>query len=403
LRRERLALFPPRAPRAHRRGRQPPAPWHRRAIDLFPHSAYVSAASNQPERGARLPISAAESISPAFERAKQMLFRPFRFGLWARLALVGFLAGEMSSGGCNFSSPFPGQTGGSSPSLGTGLPPLIANHIAMIAVLAGIAVVLAIGLSVIFLYVFSVMRFILFDSVVTGECHVRKNWVQRRPQGRRLFRWQVLFMLITWAAILVVVGVPLGIAWAAGWFHNPGTHVIPLVVSGVVLFFVFLALVLVSAIVQVLTKDFVVPQMALEEVSTMEAWRRLWPLLKADKGGYAGYLGMKIVLTMAAGIIFGIITLIAMIVALIPVGGVGVVAVLAGKAAGLTWNFYTIALIVIAACIALVAMLFLAALISVPTIVFFPAYSIYFFAARYEPLAALLWPSAADATSTHTP
>jgi hypothetical protein len=32
------------------------------------------------------------------------------------------------------------------------------------------------------------------------------------------------------------------------------------------------------------------------------------------------------------------------------------------------------------------------ALISVPTIVFFPAYSIYFFASRYPPLDALLHP-----------
>jgi hypothetical protein len=31
-------------------------------------------------------------------------------------------------------------------------------------------------------------------------------------------------------------------------------------------------------------------------------------------------------------------------------------------------------------------------LISVPVIVFFPAYSIYFFAQRYPPLASLLWP-----------
>jgi hypothetical protein len=339
-----------------------------------------------------VPISASDSISPAYQRAKQQLFHPFRFGQWARLAFVGFLAGEMSSGGCNFSYPSSSHPSGSSPTLGTGLPPQITDHIAMIAVLAGIAVLFAIGLGVIFLYVNSVMRFILFDSVVTGECHVRKNWVRRRPHGRRLFRWQFLLMLITWAAILVVVGVPVAIAWAAGWFHNPGQHILPLVLSGILLFFVFLALIVVLALIQVMTKDFVVPQMALEEIGAMEAWRRLWPLLKAEKGGYAGYLGMKIILSIAAGIVFGIITIVVFLVVLIPVGGLGVLAVLAGKAAGLTWNFYTIALAVIAACLALAVIVFLAALISVPVIVFFPAYSIYFFAARYAPLSDLLWP-----------
>ena len=40
----------------------------------------------------------------------------------------------------------------------------------------------------------------------------------------------------------------------------------------------------------------------------------------------------------------------------------------------------------------LAVLLYVIALISVPAIVFFPAYSIYFFASRYLPLDALLHP-----------
>jgi hypothetical protein len=132
--------------------------------------------------------------------------------------------------------------------------------------------------------------------------------------------------------------------------------------------------------------------MALEEISALEGWRRLWPWLKAEKGGYAGYIGMKIVLAIGAGIAFGILTVILLLALLIPVGGVGVIAVLGGKAAGLTWNFYTIAVAVVVGCIALAVFMFAASLVYVPAIVFFPAYSIYFFSARYAPLATLLWP-----------
>ena len=39
--------------------------------------------------------------------------------------------------------------------------------------------------------------------------------------------------------------------------------------------------------------------------------------------------------------------------------------------------------------------LFLAALLSVPAMVFFPAYSIYFFASRYGPVNALVHPPVA--------
>src|SRR5580692_1637405 len=43
--------------------------------------------------------SAVESISPAFARTKKLLFQPFRFGLWARLAVVALITGEAGGGG----------------------------------------------------------------------------------------------------------------------------------------------------------------------------------------------------------------------------------------------------------------------------------------------------------------
>ena len=54
----------------------------------------------------------------------------------------------------------------------------------------------------------------------------------------------------------------------------------------------------------------------------------------------------------------------------------------------------TIALAVVIGCVLLACFLYLVALISVPAIVFFPAYSIYFFAARYPQLSAVMYPSA---------
>ena len=50
-----------------------------------------------------MPISAVDAITPAFQHARQQLMQPFRASQWAKLGLVGLLAGEMSSGGggCN--------------------------------------------------------------------------------------------------------------------------------------------------------------------------------------------------------------------------------------------------------------------------------------------------------------
>jgi len=133
-----------------------------------------------------------------------------------------------------------------------------------------------------------------------------------------------------------------------------------------------------------------VPQMAFDNVSVGEGWRRLLPMMKSEKGGYAGYIGMKIVLSFAAAVMTFVAALIVFLVLLIPVGGFGAITVLAGRAAGLSWNPLTIAIAIVVGAIVLSALILIAALISVPAIVFFPAYSIHFFAERYPPLHAAL-------------
>jgi hypothetical protein len=236
------------------------------------------------------------------------------------------------------------------------------------------------------------MRFILFDSIVARECHIRAGWTRRKEPGFRLFVWRLWFMLATLVAFLLVLGIPLVRAWTLGWFKHARDHVLGFVLGGIVLFLVLLVLLVLVAVINVMTKDFVVPQMALENIAVMEGWRRLWEWIKSEKGGYAGYIGIKIVLAIGAAIALLIVTVIAMFGVVIIIGLLGVAAFFGGKAAGWTWNPYTIALAVVLGCVALAILIFVAALIAVPVIVFFPAYSIHFFAPRYSPLALLLRP-----------
>jgi phage shock protein PspC (stress-responsive transcriptional regulator) len=69
-----------------------------------------------------------------------------------------------------------------------------------------------------------------------------------------------------------------------------------------------------------------------------------------------------------------------------------VVAVLAGRAAGMGWNVTTISLAIIFGTLLLLLLIYLIALVSVPATVFFPAYALYFLAARYPNLDVLLHP-----------
>ncbi len=348
-----------------------------------------------------MPLSAIDAITPAFHHTKQQLMQPFRVAQWAKLALVGFLAGEMTSGGC--SSPnfnIPTRTHGTQHFFNVGLP--LQNPM-FYAGLIAVLIVTGMVLFVLFLYVSSVMRFILFDSVLTKKCEIAKGWNQRQAPGVRYFVWQLLFSLATLATMAIIIGVPLAVAFAAGLLKRPKEHIIVMVLGGIALFFIFLALVLISAVIQVLTKDFVVPQMALEDLGPIQAWRRLLPMIQSEKGGFAAYLGMKIVMNIGAAMVLAIISLIAILLMLIPVGGVGVIAVLIGKTAGLTWNLYTISLAVVFGCIFIALLIYAISLISVPATVFFPAYSIYFFASRYQALNQLLYPPSAQNVSTSQP
>jgi hypothetical protein len=343
-----------------------------------------------------LPISAVDTITLAFQHTKRQLVQPFRFWQWTRLAVVGLLAGEMGSGGCNFHGGnfnLPQQSGSTRHLLEQDWPkidPAILGGLIATAVVAGLVFV------IVMTYVSSVMRFILFDSVLAKECHIRQGWSRRQGPGWKYFLWQLGFMLVMLAGMVVLVGIPAGFAFALGWFTAPHEHMLGLVLGGILLFFVMVTFFVIVAVVHVLTKDFVVPQMALEDIGAIEGWRRLWPMMQAERGGYAVYVLMKIVLSIGAGIVIAVVSVILAVVVAIPTVLLGVVAVLTGKTAGLTWNVFTITVAVVVGCILFAAFMYLLSLIAVPAIVFFPAYAIYFFAARYRALSLVLYPPAVE-------
>ena len=331
-----------------------------------------------------------DTIGLAFEHTKRQLVQPFRLWQWTRLAFVGLLAGEMSSGGCSFRKSFssPHQAAGV-PHLGQILPKI---DQVLLATIIAVLVVTGTIVMLVMMYISSVMRFILFDSVLTKECHIREGWNRRQGPGWNYFLWKIVFALLSLAAIVVLIGVPAAFALSMGWFSPPRDHVFPLLLTGIFVFGLFGLFSLIAGVIFVFTKDFVVPQMALENIGVIEGWRRLWPMIRTEKGAYALYVIMKIGLAIGAGIVVGIASAILAVVLVLPAAAVVVAAVIAGKTAGLSWTVLTITAAVVGACILLAVLFYLVSLVSVPVIVFFPAYAMYFFAARYRPLTLALYP-----------
>ena len=348
------------------------------------------------------PISAVEAMTPAFERAKKQLFQPFSFWRWSRLALTALLAGEIGSGGNYNFNWFPQQTRSKSDGLHILSAPPWAQWHDYLPVIAT-ALLFGLMLAAIFVYISSVFRFILFDSVLTERVRIREGWHRWQRHGGRFFLWQIGYAAVLLVLLGIVVGVPLLYAWRRGMFSGGGEHWGSLLAGGLLLFFLGGILILAALLVTTLAKDFVVPLMALEELSALDAWRRLLPLLKAEKAPCAGYIGMKIVLAMASAILFGILSLLALIVVLIPLLILGILVVLLVPPLGLTWNPLAIVLAVLVGAALVFGLFWIVALVSVPSVVFFQSYTLYFFGARYPRLGAMLAPPAPPAPPTTAP
>jgi len=348
-----------------------------------------------------LPVSAVDCVQPALQHARQQLFTRFRWGQWSRLALVGILAAELHVGGCNFGNfgQFASRPRRSeseflpSSSMPSGFPAIdpvhISEHIAQFIGLIVVGIFAAIVLAFVFLYINSVFRFILFDSVLRRQCSIGEGWRKWRRAGGRFFLWQIVFQIAVWLFLLVLVGVPLALALAAGWTTEPRHHIGRLIVGVILLVGLIVVFALTAAVVQVLAKDFLVPIMALEDLDFADGWHRLLAMIGQEKGRYAVYLLLKLVLSIAATILFGIIALVPALFIFVPAA----VAVIAGHAAGMGWSVTTISLAIIFGTLALLLLIYLIALVSVPATVFFPAYAMYFFASRYPNLDALLNPA----------
>jgi hypothetical protein len=345
-------------------------------------------------------ISAVESISPAFARTKQLLFRPFRFGLWARLAVVALITGEAGGVGGGSSIPnLSNNRGGEDQLAGASHFFSLPGWEQMQPYAGWIALGLGVGLAVFFLWIYSdcVYRFILLDAVVSGQCQLREGWRRWRGPGRRYFVWVIAFGFGSFAAVGVVAGIPAWLAYRAGWFDKPEQNLGVLISGGILLGLLVIAMVAVLAIIDMLGRDFLVPVMAFEDLGAMEGWDRLLAIMGAEKSAYAVYVLMKIVLAIGSGIIFTIINLIVILILLIPLGLLGLAGYFIGSGLGITWDLSTELLVAAVGLLALAGILYVVGFVYAPGLVFFQSYTLEFFAPRYGPLGNKMFPPSPSA------
>lgn len=342
-------------------------------------------------------LSAIDAFGPAFARVGAMLFHPFRLGVWLKIGLIGLLGGGavVAGSGFNFHAP------SSPPNVPHGeLPPeaqdiyhaIRSIHLADYFHIFVIVVAVVVVFALVFLYLFCRFRFILFDSVVTGQAEIGRGWRKYESQANRYFGFWLVFRLVTWGVMLLIVGVPLWKAYKGGVFS--GDNSLP------ALFAIFASIALAAiaasiilAIVSTLAKDFVMPVLALDDLALGDAWSAVWRVVASEPGAWAGYMGMKLLCAIASWLALTIAFVVALVPAAILIGIPVAILVAAGVLAFKTVGALAgIIICGIAALLALAGFFCLLLIITAPVSVFFTSYAIYFFGGRYPKLAALLSP-----------
>jgi hypothetical protein len=242
-----------------------------------------------------LPISAADAISPAVQRTRAFLFRPFRLGTYLKFCLVAFLAEGF---GGNFSSSGSGRHvanhGGSINTPFTVSPGLIA---------AGVAMTLLVLLFCSFLfYLITRLRFAWFHCLIHNTKQIRPGWHLYRIQATRFF-WLNLVVGFCFLLAAVLVALPFAAGlWSLLRSVQEGNHLDVGVLLALVLPLIpILILFALGALaVDIVLRDWMLPHYALENATAGAAWDAVWARIRAEKGQFFGYALVRVVLPIVA-------------------------------------------------------------------------------------------------------
>jgi hypothetical protein len=313
------------------------------------------------------------------------------------MGLIGLLGGGavVSGGSFNFRAPvIPHNVphGDLPPNAEDILRAIRSIHLADYFHILVIVIAVIVVFALIFLYLFCRFRFILFDAVVTGQPVIGRGWHKYESQAHRYFGFWLAFRLVKWGVLVLIVGLPLWHAYKNGLFS--GDNSLPVFFAIIAsLALGALAVGIAFAVISTLAKDFVMPVLALDDLSVGDAWSAVWRVAASEPGAWAAYMGMKLLCAVGSSFVLSIAFIIALLPASIligiPVGFLVAIGILAFKSIGAVAGIIICGIALLVAAAGFVCMLLI---LTAPISVFFTSYALYFFGGRYPKLAALLWP-----------
>lgn len=254
-------------------------------------------------------ISAADAISPAVQRTKEFLFRPFKWGTFLKLGLVALVTEGLGSNFRSTSSSHGG--GGYSPGSGPNIHSL--SDIQPLWIAEGVAMLLllfAIGAAI--FYVITRLRFAFFHCLVHDTKEIRPGWDLYKEQASRFF-WMNVVVGICFLLLMGLISIPFVMGfWRVFQDMRQGGSPNFMMLLGLILPLlpIILLLVVTGIALDIIMRDWMLPHFALEDASAGEAWASVWARIKAEKGQFFAYALLRLILPTIAGIAIFLIVLI---------------------------------------------------------------------------------------------
>jgi hypothetical protein len=249
-------------------------------------------------------ISVVEPLTPAIERVKTVLFRPFDLGKWFIIGFCAWLAelgkpkggnGGGNGGDGGFKISFHGRPD---------LREMVENakeaiesarmyveqnmHWIVPVIVLGSVVVIIIW--ILLMWLSSRGRFMFLHCVVENKAEVAVPWYKFSRHANSLFVFRIVLGVINLVAVAAAIFTGI-LLFAGAAMAGSGAAVVAIVIS---VFVSMIALAIVMYLIQKFTTDFVIPIMFLRTASCTAAWREFLAVLSVNMGRFVLYILFQI-------------------------------------------------------------------------------------------------------------
>ncbi len=261
-------------------------------------------------------ISVTDPISPAIERTKHVLFRPFDLGKWFKLGFCAFLATLGEGGGPpNFSGGNNFGGGGDGPDFDPVWAWIEENGLLIIGIVVAV-IVFSFLFGMFITWLNSRGKFMFIDGIIHNRGAVVAPWGEYRREGNSLFWFRVVLSFCCLIIVLLLVGGCAIIAMPSIQAKEFGSSAWLALAIGIPLLILFSITV---GLIGLFLSHFVVPIMYLKRIGVMAAWDEFRHELLADRiSTFVLYVIFQFVIGMAIGVIAMVVTCLTCCVAALP-------------------------------------------------------------------------------------